>query len=268
MNSKLTRLSILAFIFVLFPATDYAAASSLSPSVSAVWQTVKTDYNHFYSKEQWKKLGMVFGLGGVMANTKADQEIQDWYQNRIRNSSSDDLAAMVKGFGDWKYLVPVSLAATGIGFYFPQGTGGAIGTWGERTFRAYVVAAPAMFLGQHLTGASRPDERENASHWRPFSDNNGVSGHAFVGAVPFITMAKMITNPYIRYAVYAASMLSAWSRVNDNAHFTSQVMLGWSIGYAAADTVSSRSSNTKKATRQFGLLPWKDGAVARINYQW
>lgn len=268
MKNQRRLYTILTLILTLSPTTDYAADSLRDKGVSDILQSIKADTQHFYSAEQWTRLGIAFGVGGVMANTSADQAIQDWYQDHVRNSSTDDFAAVVKEFGGWKYMVPVSLAAAGIGLAFPQNTGSTIGAWGEKTFRAYLVAAPAMFVGQHLTGASRPGERDNASHWRPFHDNNGVSGHAFTGAVPFITLAKMTRNPFIRYASYAASVLTAWSRVNDNAHYTSQVLLGWYIGYAAADAVATSSSGEKPLNLQFSLIPRENGAEARVVFQW
>ena len=259
---------VIALVLALVPRTNYAATELWNPTVSGAWQSVKADYVNFYSTERWRRLGVAFGVGGIMANSNADQEIQNWYQEQVRSSTSDELASMVKEFGDWKYLVPASLAAVGFGLTFPQDTGSSLGVWGERTFRAYVVAAPVMFFTQHLTGASRPDERQDASHWRPLRDNNGVSGHAFVAAVPFITIAQMTDNRFIRYASYAASVLTAWSRVNDNAHFTSQALLGWCIGYEAVNAVSSTYTNESTTKPHFSLIPWGDGAVVRVAYQW
>jgi hypothetical protein len=252
----------------LISPVNYAANAPMSPTFADAWQSVKSDYNNFYSRDRWERLGVAFAVGGVIANTKADQEIQNAYQEHARNSSTDDVAKFVKVFGDWKILVPASLAAAAMGVTFPRDTGSTIGIWGERTFRAYLAAAPAMFVGQRLTGASRPEERNNASHWRPLRDDNGVSGHAFVAAVPFITIAQMTDDPVLRYASYAASALTAWSRVNDNAHFTSQVLLGWYMGYEAVNAVSKTSANSKPLTPQFSLAPWGDGAEVQVAYQW
>ena len=41
------------------------------------------------------------------------------------------------------------------------------------------------------TGASRPADGQG-SHWHMFNDNNGVSGHAFIGAIPFLAAAEMV----------------------------------------------------------------------------
>lgn len=268
MIPRSTLFTCLTLVISLIPATDYAATTAWPPTMAGEWQSVKGDYQNFYSLQRWTRLGIVFGVGGVMANTNADQEIQTWYQDNLRSSGSDKIASAVKGFGDWKLMLPVSLAAAGIGLVFPQDTGSTVGVWGERTLRAYVVAAPAMFFAQHLTGASRPGEREDASHWRPLKDDNGVSGHAFVGAVPFITIAQMTDSPLVRYASYAASVVAAWSRVNDNAHFTSQVLLGWYMGYEAVNAVSATSAKDNSSKPQVSVVPWEDGAELRLAYRW
>jgi hypothetical protein len=49
-----------------------------------------------------------------------------------------------------------------------------------------VVGAPPLYVMQQVTGSSRPGEGSAGSHWHFLNDNNGVSGHAFIGAVPFL----------------------------------------------------------------------------------
>lgn len=101
-----------------------------------------------------------------------------------------------------------------------------------------------MLFLQNAIGASRP--KEDDSNWRPFNDNNGVSGHSFMGAVPFITAAKMADNTYLKYFFYLGSMLTGWSRINDNSHYFSQAALGWWMAYLAADCGEKGDAEKKK----------------------
>jgi hypothetical protein len=76
-----------------------------------------------------------------------------------------------------------------------------------------------------------------------------VSGHAFVGSIPFITIARMNEDkPVLKYLMYIASTATAWSRVNDNAHYFSQAALGWYMGWESVDAVfdSDESANEDK----------------------
>jgi hypothetical protein len=102
---------------------------------------------------------------------------------------------------------------------------------------------------QATLGASRPGETDHESRWKPFDDTNAVSGHAFVGAVPFITAAKMTENPFVKGSLYFCSTLTAWSRVNDDRHYLSQACLGWWMAYLACDAVqATESSNDERLT--------------------
>lgn len=221
--------------------TELPNANSTKRSLS---DTIINDYKNLYtSKDRWLRLGVAFGVGGIMANTSIDERIKKWYQDDVRSPQTDKVASVVKEFGNGKITIPVALLASSITLFKPDST---IGNWGAYTSRAYIAGAPLLLSTQVLTGASRPDEKDYNSKWHPFKDSNGVSGHAFMGAVPFLTLAYMYKdNLYIKYISYAASFLTAWSRVNDNAHYASQAGLGWYLAYESVDAVFETDTNTK-----------------------
>ena len=126
--------------------------------------------------------------------------------------------------------------------------GDAVGEWGQRSLRTVLVGAPPMLAMQYIIGASRPGETSASSHWKPFDDNNGVSGHAFIGAVPFISAAKMTDDSLWKAGLYFASALPAISRINDDAHYSSQVILGWWMAYLAANAVDGTQLAKKNLT--------------------
>lgn len=222
--------------------------SNLSePYTTRIWETLKTDQKNFYSPHRLLRHGVAFGIGGIMANTGIDDNIQDWYQDDGRSSTTDDVTSVAKMFGDGRYLIPLSLLAAGLPEIIPESSAtSSIGKWGRLTSRAYLVGGPPMLIMQRATGASRPDESDDDSRWKPFNDSNGVSGHAFVGTVPFLSAARISSNRLIRYGLYAASTLTAWSRVNDDAHYTSQAILGWFMAWEAVGAVSENNTNNQK----------------------
>jgi len=94
-----------------------------------------------------------------------------------------------------------------------------------------------LLATQWLTGGTRPDE--GSSRGRPFHDDHGVSGHAFIGAVPFLTAGRMCAeNPLARYLLYAASTRPTLSRINDNAHYPSQPFPGWFLAWEATGAIA------------------------------
>ncbi len=213
-------------------------------SENTVFYKIKNDYCHFYSTENLTKLGIGLSLMGLVANTEIDQNFQDWYQDELRSETTDNFSEITKIFGEGYYLIPISLLSSGL-YYF--NTNSEIGNWGLNSTRAYIVGLPAMLAAQYITGGSRPDEdKQKGSGWRFFDDSNGVSGHAFVGAVPFLTIAKMNDNKFVKVISYIASTLTAWSRIDDNSHYMSQSLLGWYMAYESVNSVFSINQEDEK----------------------
>jgi PAP2 superfamily len=240
-------------IIVIFVAsyTDYANAYGAEgwskPYSKSIWETIKRDHKNFYSSERVIRIGIAFGIGGILANTNIDEKIQDEYQDNVRSSSTDDFAKIVKTFGEGTYLIPLSLFTATLPEIIPKSSATSIiGEWGRLTSRSYLVGGPPLLLLQRATGASRPGESDDGSRWKPFNDSNGVSGHAFIGAVPFLSAARMSSNRLLRYGLYVASTFTAWSRINDNDHYTSQAILGWYLAWEAVGAVSESNENDQK----------------------
>ena len=235
------------FLFLTLTLSWFTSSSFAEESL---WTTVKTDYSEFYSTDRFIRMGIVFAGGAAMANTSFDQNFQNDYQNNTRSTQTDDYAKTAKLFGEGKYLIPLSIISAYAGEYISGTTESALGTWGQRTARAYFVGGPSVLATQILTGASRPAEPPFKSDWKPFNDSNGVSGHAFIGAVPFLTIAHMNDdNNFIKYSAYFISTFPAISRINDDAHYLSQAILGWYLGWESVDAVFTVDSKKKSSLR-------------------
>ncbi len=231
--------------------------------------TLKGDMINYYSFDTLKVYAVSFAIGGAIANTSIDQSIEDEYQDRIRSNKTDDFSEFAKELGEGKILIPLSLAAAAVGYFIPEETGlKVIGTWGGNTARAYLVGAPSMLLMQKVTGASRPNDTSGDSTWKPGSDNNGVSGHAFMGAVPFITLAKMYKESPVKWLFYGASFLTAWSRMNDSDHYFSQSALGWVMAYQSVRSVF-KTDEQRQSQLSLNIYPYSNsGAGVLLSYNW
>jgi len=234
-----------------------------------ILEDIKGDFRNYYTSGNFKVMAGSFALGGILANTSADEWLQDEYQNNMRSESTDDFSKTAKKFGDGEYLIPLSLAAAAAGYFIPEDNlAYPIGTWGYNTARAYLVGAPPMLLMQVVTGASRPGESSHGSEWSLFNDNNGVSGHSFMGAVPFLTLAKMNRDNPVKWLFYGASFLTGWSRVNDDDHFVSQSVLGWVMAYQSVRSVFM-TDKQRDSSLAFNLYPYgKSGAGFLLSYAW
>jgi len=235
-----------------------------------VWKRLLHDQSNFYSKESLVGLGIVFGAGALMANTQTDEQLQKHFQSSVRGAMSDEWFEFLhsnKELGNGVYTLPVFGAAWLANEYI-EGPPmlEAFGLWGERSMRGFLVGAPPVIVGQKLTGGSRPYENSETSEWHPFHDDNGVSGHAFMSALPFITAAKMADSPWKKTFWYSASALGPLSRMNDNAHYPSQIGIGWAMAYIAATAVIQ----TDTGRRGWSLVPNSAQASsgAAMQYRW
>ena len=233
---KNLRVVFLVTVLLNLPYSAWAEQEIVG-RIGGIKDAVSEDYRNFYSGENLGKLAIGIGVAGALAATSADREIGNWYQGSLRSEETDNFLRVVKPFGNGMITVPVYLGAALLGELTKDtNLGSTTGEWGRRSLRTLLVGVPPMLFLQIALGASRPEE--DNSHWRPFNDNNGVSGHSFMGAVPFLTGAKMTDNSYLRYLLYLGSTLTGLSRINDDEHYFSQVALGWWIAYLASTSVN------------------------------
>jgi len=96
---------------------------------------------------------------------------------------------------------------------------------------------PVLWTLQRGLGANRPSDENPSPRWRPFSDDNSASGHAFIAAVPWLNLARRAPGPGNKWLARCGSVLTGWSRINDRKHYLSQVVLGWTIAWNATEAV-------------------------------
>ena len=214
-------------------------ASSKYPKLSHAGHNVLQDYKNFYGCENLVCLTAAFGAGALMANTGFDTTMQTAWQTSVTPTGVGTFFSDTKPLGEGKYALPIFGLATATGLLLEGNyAGDIVGEWGSRSLRMFVVGAPPLYILQLATGGSRPLESSAGSKWKSFQDDNGVSGHAFVGAIPFLAAAEMVENPWAKGTLYVCSTFVGFSRMTDNAHYPSQAFLGWYLAWSSAVAVS------------------------------
>jgi len=249
-----TMVKVLGFILYLFLTFFVFPANTEANEGNAIIHDLallKDDYKNFYlDRGNLTRLAIGIGGAGLLANTSMDGDIQEFYQDNVRGNTTDDISNIGKIPGETLITVPL-LIGTRLLFRKTQ-----TGEWAQRSLRALFVGAPAGLILQRLTGSSRPSGDD--SKWRPFKNSNGLSGHAFIGAVPFITAAKMNDNPYIKGILYGFSVLPGLSRINDNKHYFSQAAIGWYLALLSCNSIE-RTGKPKETA--FTIIPISHGGI-------
>ena len=200
-------------------------------------ETVASDLGRFYRRRRAMRFGGVLVAAGALANSDGDEEIQSWYREDVRSPSGDEWAADLERLGRMETIgLPLLAGGLLVGLAPEDGSRPPV-RWLRRTARAYVVGTPALLYLQPLTGGNRPTEGLG-SDWQPFVGQNGVSGHAFTGAVPFLTLARQTRRPWLRVLAVAASTAGGWAQLHADQHYLSQFALGWWLAWEATDAVA------------------------------
>jgi hypothetical protein len=245
-SAQRTVLAGLAALSVLLPACSSsqlkhsAAAPPAQDDTNEVARTFHerldsdinlslADHRQFYSPLGLGVLAAGIAGAAPLANGSADQDVHDWYQQRIKRQALDPLSDVFNYGGQAWFVVPLSLELMALNGRFGedwQHDGGVL-EWGNRSLRAIAIGYPPVVSLYGLLGASRPDRNDSA--WHPFEDFHGVSGHTFIGAIPWLTAAAMTDNWLLKAPLAAGSFLTGWSRLHDDRHYFSQIALGWWI---------------------------------------
>jgi len=107
-------------------------------------------------------------------------------------------------------------------------------------------------------GRERPRENSDPFSFYPFSFKNDNftsinSGHTALAFSLSTVLAKNTSNDYLKVALFVPAFMTAFSRVYQNHHWTSDVLLGGIIGYTVAEFVTRLHKS--KSSGQNGEIP-------------
>jgi membrane-associated phospholipid phosphatase len=120
------------------------------------------------------------------------------------------------------------------------------GTRDLKRVMLHAGAAAALATGissslKYTIGRSRPPVAGDPVQFRPFSGSNSFpSGHTAVAFAIATSIADETDDSWSDVALYGAATLTAMSRINDDRHWTSDVLIGGLIGHLSARWVSKQ----------------------------
>lgn len=268
--SKLKRTiqSICLFTLMWLMGIPHACASIAIPPHPTEYEThwgqnfaldVRRDFIQYFDNRNLIMLGDLFLVSGVLANTGLDRAFAQHWQTDLRSKGTNSFFEGPKAIGGLSYYyAPIYLLSMGIGHLREHSEfGNVLYHWGYRSARTFILGGLQQVILTNALGGGRPDRHED-SKWQPFRYTTAVSGHAFYGAVPFLTAAMMTDPPLTKAVLYTLSVLPGLSRINSNRHYLSQVLLGWGIAFLSARSVYA-SDMARTPAYQVNIYPKCDG---------
>ncbi len=242
------RLKLLLSLFCLTLFTSSALAQQPTippPTTQPVQSGNKYDFPQFFKEtgafftqparwalDDWLTAGFV-GATTVLA-TQADQPVRDVVQ---------------KNSGKYFYSAPIVFGRIMGELYTPVALFGGFATYSLITGdvkarkiayelgQASLYGGAFVFLTKILVGRSRPFVNEGYAHFRPsFSIvddpyHSFPSGHTTISFLIATVLSRNVEPLWAKVLLYVPAVLTATSRVYQDQHWTSDVIMGSAIGY-------------------------------------
>ncbi|HWC73144.1 MAG TPA: phosphatase PAP2 family protein [Gemmatimonadales bacterium] len=194
---------------------------------------------------QWWEVASVVGTVGLAS--LADRSVNIWTQDH-RSSSSDNLASIFRTGGQPAVVFGIGGVITLTGAVSGHDR---LRRSGERVLASAIVAGVATAAIKLSVGRLRPDTTDDPYIFKPFSGNDAFpSGHATLAFALATSLSHEIHNSWVSAGMYTFAAGTAWSRLNDQRHWLSDVLMGTAIGVTGAKLIDGE-------WRVFGLAPPK-----------
>jgi membrane-associated phospholipid phosphatase len=173
------------------------------------------------------------------------------------------------------------IQAQEFGSYYGLGMLAALGAWGETegdatarnaamdgfssSIIAGVIVTPAIKLA---VGRERPSTTSSTFKFKPFSSNSSIpSGHATEAFAVATSIAENYKTWWVQGLAYGTASLVGYARIEQNAHYASDVVAGALVGWSVAHGVVHRNDGPRdpgkltwtpyKNGREFGIMFFK-----------
>ena len=185
---------------------------------------------------RWYHVAAGFGVVGLAS--LADESLRDNLQAH-RTSGKDDVAKVFRRMGQPEVFGVVGLGTIAVGLIAGNDK---VRLAGERISAGLLTAATItsalkLAVGRHRPGGTPTD----AFRFDPFSsDDSWPSGHTTMAFALAASVSDELHSTPATIGLYSAAGLTAWSRLNDDKHWLSDVVMGSLVGITSAKLMSGR----------------------------
>ncbi len=215
-----------------------------------------------WDEQDWTYVA--FSAAGIGAAASLDKTIKDQVQAH-RTAGEDRFFKQYQNLGStWSF-----------------GVIGAFEVWGEvdgdtTAKNTAMDALTASIIGPGLIGTSlkyavgrvRPNTATSTFEFKPFSGNQSFpSGHACQAFAVATAIAENYPSWWMQTLCYGGAGLVGYARIEQNAHYTSDVVAGALLGWSVARAVVHRH-NGQSDSKKLSITPYANGkSVGLVFYK-
>lgn len=189
-----------------------------------------------WETEDWLWAGGLLATGGALY--LADQEIRDWVV-RHPSAAGDAVAPVVRQLGEYKYVYPVLILSSGLGF--ATGSPRTIDA-GMLSLKSAVLAGSAAQAIKLVSQRERPYRQQGKGFWNgrgiSLERDSFVSGHStLVWSIAPILADQFRETGWVPVVAYSLAGLTSLSRVYEDKHWSSDIWAGAIVGFLSSQLV-------------------------------
>lgn len=241
------------------PGRSFSRAFHMTPAVLG-----KT----LVSPVHWKgsdflKLSAV--VGAALALGLADESIRDRVLD-LRTQGSKDFFKVATRLGDGAYLGGILAGIFAVGQVSGNDELRKTAWLGVESFLVSSAFSTAL---KYVVGRARPGTEEGSHGFHPFNARSSwtafPSGHAASIWSVATVIADRTDNGFVDAACYGIAVLTSFSRLHEDKHWASDVLVGSAIGYFTAKKICAlnREPGGPKLSASFG--PVRGGQAVTLS---
>jgi membrane-associated phospholipid phosphatase len=200
--------------------------------------------------------------GVISLSMLLDDPVQDFAQDH-RSQTTNDVASVFRHFGQPEVYATVSVGLVGVGLIAGDHELARIG---GRAVASVGLAGASTLLFKTVIGRARPFTGEGVLSFHPFNTADSTtampSGHTSLAFALATSLSDDIHRPWATVGLYTLATGTAWSRINDDQHWFSDIVFGAIVGVTSAKLASGRWEVFGIHTPSFLVSPSGNAALA------
>ena len=195
------------------------------------------------------------GAGGLaLGTTVFDRSIRDSVQAR-RTAGLDRFCRSFEHLGaDYSFVVLAGFE----GYHFLADDRRSQAVFVDGLAASLIASGFIAPILKYSVGRERPSDTTDPYSFHPFTNHNSFpSGHTTQAFAVATVIASHYPAWWVEAIAYGSAGLVGYCRVEQNAHWTSDVVAGALIGWSVARSVVNHNDESKAP--KFTLLPYTDG---------
>lgn len=207
----------------------------------------------YWKKNDFLRLSAVLGTGLLLG--LADENLRTWVQER-RTLGSDDFFGFVTNFGDGGCLCGFMAGLFAAG---EIAASDGLRKTALLSFESFLVSSAFTAVLKVIPGRARPYAGEGSHSFHPFSSRSAYtglpSGHSSAVWSVATVIADRTDSVIVDAACYGLATLTSLSRIQEDKHWASDVLIGSAIGYFTAKKICAlnRDPEAPRLSASFDL---------------